>query len=308
MRTNTFAYWKEKVDKAIAISDNHLSGDISISKIADELCVDAQTLTRRFEMFLGESYKQFTKRRRLEQAGGLLWHSAYNIGQIAAYCGYGSQQSFTKAFTQEYNETPAHYRDKPFLPNEEETLYITKVITSSDSDQKEIFCLDNTTEIHEGSFTLYYTILPSQHDPIRNMVKYMMHYISKFRVTRAALMIPDARIITGTLDSVPVTAYDKMMMYVGLLVPNVKAYETIHRQLKFGFDTCGLLEKHIPANNYKHLKLNMGFAEAGLPMYNFINKSCRVSDFKMNSNHFFISLTGLNDCEVFIPFEKRYGC
>lgn len=308
MRTNTFAYWKGKVDQAIAISDNHLSDDISIIRIADMLCVDAQTLARRFEIFHQESFKQFSKRRKLEQAGGLLRHSTFSIGQIAAYCGYATPQSFTKAFTLEYGETPSYYRNKLYLPNEEETLYITKVITASDNELKEVFCMENTTEIHEGTFTLYYAFLPSQHDPIRNMVKYMMAYISRLRVIRSTLMIPEARIITGTLDSVPVTTYDKMMMYVGLLVPNLGAYDLVHRQLRTGFGDFQLLEKHIPANNYKHLKVNMGFAEAGLPMYNFINHCCRVSYFKMNSNQFFISLTGVNECEVFIPCEKRYGC
>ncbi|MBV7532696.1 AraC family transcriptional regulator [Chitinophaga sp. sic0106] len=308
MQANTYTFWKEKVDHAIAISDNHLSDDISIISIADMLCVDAQTLSRRFEIFHQESFKQFTKRRKLEQAGGLLRHSAFSISQIAAYCGYASPQSFTKAFALEYGETPAFYRNKLYLPNEEETLYITKLITSSANDLRDIFCMDNTTEIYEGSFTLYYTFLPSQHDPIRNMVKYMMAYISKFRVARSTLLMPEARIITGTLDTVPVTAYDKMMMYVGLLVPTTNAYNFMHQRLRAGFNDMNLLEKHIPANNYKHLKLNMGFAEAGLPMYNFINHCCRVSYFKMNSNQFFISLTGINTCEVFIPCEKRYGC
>ncbi|MGF6844905.1 hypothetical protein QFZ51_000140 [Chitinophaga sp. W3I9] len=49
----------------------------------------------------------------------------------------------------------------------------------------------------------------------------------------------------------------------------------------------------------------MSFAAAGLPMYEFINNSCRAGYFKMSGNHFFISLTGENESEIYIPWQKR---
>ncbi len=307
MRNNTRAHWQQLVDRAIAITDNNLSRDLSITAVADQLCVDAQTLSRRFEDLKEESFKQFTKRRKLENAGGLLRHSPFSISQIAERCGYNNIYSFSKAFAEEHELSPTAYRDRLYLPNELATLNKTQIITSSPETQDDIFCMDNLEEIQENAATLYYTILPSQHDPIRNMVAHMLHYIQQFRIIRSTLMIPDARIITGTLDAVPVVAYEKMMMYVGLQVPNNKAYEVIHRQIKFGFQTCHLLQKEMEACNYKFLKVNMGFADAGLPMYNFINKSCRQGFFKMNSNLFYMSLTGLSECEIFIPWERRYS-
>src|SRR6516225_3186655 len=229
MRNNTRAHWQQLVDRAIAITDNNLSQDLSIKAVADELSVDAQTLGRRFEDLKEESFKQFTKRRKLENAGGLLRHSPFSISQIADRCGYNTIQAFSKAFAESHELTPTAYRDRLYLPNELATLNKTQIITSSQETADEIFCMDNLDEIQENAATLYYTILPSQHDPIRNMVAHMLHYIQQFRIIRSTLMIPDARIITGTLDAVPVVAYEKMMMYVGLQVPKGKAYEVVHR-------------------------------------------------------------------------------
>jgi AraC-like DNA-binding protein len=308
MRINTRAHWQDIVDRAIAISDNHLSIDLPLKAVADQLSVDEQTLGRHFELCRNESFKQFTKRRKLENAGGLLRHSAMGVGQIAELCGYNTIHSFSKAFDGFYGISPKAFRDMPYLPNESTTLDRTRAATSSAATLDEVFNIEKTTELQATAATLYYTILPSQHDPIRNMMQHMKHYISQFNIIKAATQLPEAPIITGTRDAVPVTAYEHMMMYVGLLVPKEKGLEDAHQRIRRGFPDCRLLEKDIPACNYKHLKADMGFAEAGLPMYNFINSSCRASHFKMSSNRFFLSLTGADTCEAFIPWERRYGC
>ncbi|MFB6457532.1 helix-turn-helix transcriptional regulator [Chitinophaga sp. Hz27] len=310
MKESTLHHWRGLVEKAIAITDNNMSQDLSVTDVAAQLSVDAQTLGRRFEDLKQESFKQFTRRRKLENAGGLLRHSSFSISQIADLCGYTNSAALSKAFSQDLHFSPTAYRDRPCLVNEDETLYRTKIITSAEDEMmSDIFCMDNTEEINLPSSTLYYVLLPSQNDPIRNMVTFMEHFIQEFSIIKSTVFLQDAKIITGTLDAVPVTLYHRMMMYVGLLVPNGPGYEKVHRQMQFmGLYACTLHTKDIAGNSYKHLKVNMGFAEAGLPMYNFINHSCRVGYFKMTSNQFFISLTGRNTCEVFIPCEKRYGC
>ncbi|NIG51969.1 helix-turn-helix transcriptional regulator [Chitinophaga sp. Cy-1792] len=309
MKASTLLHWRGLVESAIAITDNNMSLDLSITDVATQLSVDAQTLGRRFEDLKQESFKQFTRRRKIENAGGLLRHSSFSISQIAELCGY-TNSALSKAFSQDLHISPTAYRDQPYLDNEDETLYRTKIITSAAHEMMpDIFSLDNTVEIKMPDATLYYAMLPSQNDPIRNMVAVMEHYIQEFTIIKSTVFLKDAKIITGTLDAVPVTVYHKMMMYVGLLVPNGPGYEKVHRQMPFlGHYECQLHTKQIAANSYKHLKVNMGFADAGLPMYNFINHNCRVGNFKMNSNQFFISLTGRSTCEVFIPWERRFGC
>ncbi|MCW3461924.1 helix-turn-helix transcriptional regulator [Chitinophaga nivalis] len=306
MKASTIIHWERKVQEAIAFSHDDPFGDLDLKKVADRLCVSTNIFYHKFAEICGEPYIRFTRRRRLEAGAGYLRHSDYGIREISERCGY-SNASFGKAFQALFHESPTAFRDREFLQNETHTLQRTKIITSSyQHHASHIFSTDRTEAIRLPHHVLYYHILPSNNDPVKNMVEDMNRYYSRLLEIQSSLLMPEVSIITGTLDVVPVTSYGKMMMYVGLLVPITPAYDQAHQLIRMVYqEEYRLVTKQIAGGDYKKLPVPMGFAAAGLPMYEFINHSCRVGYFKMSGNHFFISLTGADSCEIYIPWQRR---
>ncbi|MGO4292870.1 helix-turn-helix transcriptional regulator [Chitinophaga sp. RAB17] len=306
MKTSTINHWEKKIQLAIALSHDDPYGERDLKTVASMLGESLDNFSHKFVEIYGESYIHFTKRRRLEAGAGYLRHSDFGIGQISEMCGY-THSSFTKAFRELYNEAPISFRDRLYLPNEEHTLARTKIATTPHDDPHSlIFTPDRTEDARLPEYVLYYNILPRNNDPVRSMVEYMSIYQQQLHAIKTSLMLPGAMVITGTLDVVPVTNYAKMMMYVGIMVPVLKAYDMAHLQIRMSFqEPFGLFTKYVPGGYYKKLPVPMSFVAAGLPMYEFINGSCRAGYFKMSGNHFFISLTGADNCEIFIPWQRR---
>lgn len=306
MKISTINHWEKKIQLAISLSHDDPYGEMDLRTVAAMLSESVDNFSHKFAEIYGESYIHFTKRRRLEAGAGYLRHSDFSIGQISEMCGY-THSSFTKAFRELYNEAPISFRDKLYLPNEEHTLARTKIAsTPHDDPHSLIFSPDRTEDIRLPEYVLYYNILPRNNDPVRSMVEYMSIYQQQLYAIKTSLSLPGAMVITGTLDVVPVTHYAKMMMYVGIMVPVLKAYDMAHLQIRITFqEAFGLFTKRIPSGYYKKLPVPMSFVAAGLPMYEFINGSCRAGYFKMSGNHFFISLTGADKCDIFIPWQKR---
>ncbi|SEW00137.1 helix-turn-helix transcriptional regulator [Chitinophaga arvensicola] len=306
MKTSTINHWEKKIQLAISLSHDDPYGERDLKAVAAMIGSSVDNFSHKFAQFYGMSYKHFTKRRRLEAGAGYLRHSDFNVAQISEMCGY-TQSSFTKAFREMYDEAPLTFRNKLYLPNEINTLARTKIASNPHDDPHHlIFTPDRTEDVRLTDYTLYYNILPRNNDPVRSMVEYMSIYQQQLYAIKACLSLPGAMIITGTLDVVPVTDYSRMLMYVGIMVPELRAYDMAHLQIRLSFqEPFGLFTKQVPGGYYKKLPVPMSFAAAGLPMYEFINQSCRAGYFKMSGNHFFISLTGENDSEIFIPWQRR---
>ncbi|MFY0253466.1 helix-turn-helix transcriptional regulator [Chitinophaga sp. 30R24] len=307
MKTSTINHWERKIQFAIALSHDDPFGELDLKKVAGLINESTGNFSHMFVKMMKEPYIHFTKRRRLEAGAGYLRHSDFSIGQISELCGY-THSGFTKAFRDQYNQAPVSFRNQLYLPNEEHTLARTKIAATPHEDpRQQIFTPSRTEDLRLPDAILYYNILPSNNDPVRGMVAYMNIYQQQLYAIKNSLSLPDAIVITGTLDIVPVTSYNKLMMYVGLLVPRLKAYDMAHLQIRLSFqEPFGLFTRQVAGSHYKKLPVPMNFVPAGLPMYEFINNSCRAGYFKMSSNHFFISLTGMNHCEIYVPWQKRY--
>ncbi|NLR61984.1 helix-turn-helix transcriptional regulator [Chitinophaga polysaccharea] len=306
MKTSTITHWEKKIEHAIALSHDDPYGERDVRTVAAMIAESYDNFSHKFVEMYGESYVHFAKRRRLEAGAGYLPHSDFSVKQVAEMCGY-THSSFTRGFRELYNESPVSFRDRLYLPNEAHTLAETSKATTPHNDpQHLIFSTDRTLNVGLPDYILYYNILPQNNNPVKSMVEYMDRYQQQLHTINAVLQLSGAMVITGTLDVVPVTSYSKMMMYAGILVPQESVYDRAHRQIQLTFqESHGLYTKMIPGGSYKKLPVPMSFVAAGLPMYQFINTSCRSGYFKMSGNHFFISLTGIDHCEIFIPWQKR---
>ncbi|WP_143310725.1 helix-turn-helix domain-containing protein [Chitinophaga vietnamensis] len=301
-KPETYLYWYHICLKAMSIVDSYPHKTFTVKEIAEMLNVYPQTLTRRYEEIFGIPFKQDIILRKLEAAGGLLRHSGYRITDIADFVAY-TLANFSNDFKKVFSLTPTAFRKRPFLPNEHETMRRTRIITQSQDGYRDIFCTDNMVPVKLPAYTLYYYRLPGHRDPVRNLVEKLRYKFDTLEILLKLHNIKDGMIVTGTLDAVPSTSYERLRMYVGMLIPNRPEYYKNHYEL---MKSPNLYNKQVPAGDYLQLDLNMSFSEAGAPMYDFINDSCRSGYFKMSGNHFFLSITGEQSCTLYIPHQKHY--
>ena len=81
--------------------------------IAKEAGIDRNLLEAGFKMLFGITLKKYQILRRLEFSQQMLDEGRLTIKEIAFQCGYGSQNSFAKAFKKIYNQTPSDWQNRP---------------------------------------------------------------------------------------------------------------------------------------------------------------------------------------------------
>jgi AraC-like DNA-binding protein len=300
---------KEQIElyalRGLGYADDHVTDPFNMKDVSDWLGISYSYFYHIFAEIMEEPYWQYVKRHRLELAAGLLRHSGYNIGEIGDLCGYATMAAFTKAFSGHFGRSPRAFRKIDELPNEKRTLEMTAMITAAfaqqGADLANLFSFDRAEHVILPDTVLYYTLVSYGKDPIAQLVMKMSYHERHFRKMLDMLDLPQGKIITGTLDAVPVTNYEKLSMYAGICVP-VKETRA-HIQIAAQFPL--LIQKRMSGGNYLRLQVPLDFATAGVPMYDFINRCCREGIYKMSGNHFFISFTGPNLVEIYIPYMKQ---
>ena len=86
------------------------AGDHSLDMLADVAAMSRFHWHRVFHAMTGETCAEASRRIRLHRAACWLVQEDRGIGAIAADIGYGSQQSFTRAFSEAYGRAPADFR------------------------------------------------------------------------------------------------------------------------------------------------------------------------------------------------------
>lgn len=290
--------------QGLSFADDHVGDPFNIKDVAERLGISYSYFYHNFTMYMGEPFWQYVKRHRLELAAGLLRHSGYNISEISDMCGYATTAAFSKAFKQYFLESPKEFRRIITLPNEKRTLQITEGITAAFGSEAfgGLFNYDRCEKVKLPDSILYYSLISQGQDPVGEMIARMTQHYTLFKKMQTLYDVPQSKIITGTLDAVPVTNYERLSMFAGILVPITAV--AVHFQLQQNFPD--LMVKRVPGGSYLRLPVPMDFATAGIPMYNFISMNCKEGVFKMSGNHFFLSLNGPNYTEIFIPVLKKH--
>ena len=113
--------WLTCVNTAIQYMEEHLTDDISVQDVADQVYLSPLFLHRGFGMMTGYGIGEYLRNRRLYQAGLDLQNTKDKVIDIAFRYAYDTPESFTKAFTRFHRATPSQVRTgqaplKPFLP------------------------------------------------------------------------------------------------------------------------------------------------------------------------------------------------
>jgi AraC family transcriptional regulator len=89
---------------------NHLSGNLSLERLARECNLSSGHFARAFKKSFGMSVHRWVLDRRIEHAQALMTHSALPLPDIAYRTGFSSQSTFTRAFQQRVGTSPGNWR------------------------------------------------------------------------------------------------------------------------------------------------------------------------------------------------------
>lgn len=95
---------------SIDFVERSLFSKLSVDRIAREAHFSTYHYCRMFKAIVGESVMVYVRKRRLTEAAELLAKTDTPILTIALECQFDSQEAFTRAFKNQFKETPGKYR------------------------------------------------------------------------------------------------------------------------------------------------------------------------------------------------------
>ncbi len=107
--------WTNAIQSAINFMEQHITENISAEDVANHVHISSFYFQKGFRMLCGFSVIEYIRKRRLALAGGDLATTDIKIIDIAMKYGYGSPDSFTKAFTRFHGVSPTMVRKEDVM-------------------------------------------------------------------------------------------------------------------------------------------------------------------------------------------------
>ncbi len=102
--------WAEAIGGAIEYIEAHLTEDITVERIAEEVHISPFYFQKGFAMLCGYTVMEYVRNRRLALAGSELRSGTARVIDVALKYGYDCPDSFAKAFARFHGATPAAVR------------------------------------------------------------------------------------------------------------------------------------------------------------------------------------------------------
>lgn len=103
----------ESIQKTLNYIEEHIGEEIQIEELAEIASLSLFYYQRLFTRLVKTSVRDYIKLRRVARAAVSLCDHKKNIIDIAMEYGFGSHETFTRAFKETYDITPSQYRSKP---------------------------------------------------------------------------------------------------------------------------------------------------------------------------------------------------
>jgi AraC family transcriptional regulator len=110
IRPSTEQDYRERIVRTLVHIQRHLDEELELDDVAAVAAFSPFHFHRIFRGLVGESLGEHVRRLRLERAAGVLKRDDVPIVQIALQAGFETHESFTRAFTSMFGETPSTYR------------------------------------------------------------------------------------------------------------------------------------------------------------------------------------------------------
>ena len=117
------------VAKALWYIENNFAGELTLDAIADVAGVSRYHVSRAFGEALGRPITRYVRGRRLSEAAKALAAGATDILTVALESGYGSHEAFTRAFREQFGQTPESVRAQRHFDN----LELVEAVTMNHS-------------------------------------------------------------------------------------------------------------------------------------------------------------------------------
>lgn len=111
MKQVTSDNYRKRLIKVIDYIHDHLAGDLSVNALAEVAFMSPYHFHRVYRELVQETVNATIRRLRLQQAAVELIRSNQPISRIAKQVSYSSPEAFSRAFTQQFSETPHAYRE-----------------------------------------------------------------------------------------------------------------------------------------------------------------------------------------------------
>ncbi|MCM1460591.1 MAG: AraC family transcriptional regulator [Bacteroides sp.] len=102
--------WVKIIEDAICYIEEHITEDLTVSRIAKEVNISAFYFQRGFSVLCGYTVGEYIRMRRLSLAGNELLSSDSKVIDLAMKYAYDSPDSFTKAFIRFHGSSPTDVR------------------------------------------------------------------------------------------------------------------------------------------------------------------------------------------------------
>ena len=103
--------YNDRLNRVLDYVYAHLEDDLSFDRLADVACLSPYHWSRIYSAMRGETIVATIRRLRLQRAADRLANSDLDIGTVAARAGYGSTDTFGRAFKDAFAVSPAAYRE-----------------------------------------------------------------------------------------------------------------------------------------------------------------------------------------------------
>jgi AraC-like DNA-binding protein len=100
-----------KSEMAAYIERHGLDPNFSLQQIADHFGLSPSNFSHHFKKTMGQNFKEYVDRLRIQQSVRLLRHTDDTLDAIARQVGYTSTSSFIRAFKKSVGITPGQFRD-----------------------------------------------------------------------------------------------------------------------------------------------------------------------------------------------------
>ena len=112
VRKHSLKNYSIAVKRAVLIIDSDLSGDLSLSALAEALKVSAGYLSSIFKRDTGKTLTEYVRDRRMTEAMHLLATTSLQIQTVALHIGIVDVQYFSKQFKAHTGVTPREWRER----------------------------------------------------------------------------------------------------------------------------------------------------------------------------------------------------
>jgi transcriptional regulator GlxA family with amidase domain len=102
----------DRFSELAAWISGHLGGDLSVEALAARSGVCSRHFSRRFKHVFGNTPAAFVENLRLDEARRLLSSDGAQVERVAESVGFGSADSFRRAFERRFGITPSGYRGR----------------------------------------------------------------------------------------------------------------------------------------------------------------------------------------------------